>query len=352
MGMLLFGYVCCCLGMLLMCFPIPRYRLLDVTVRIVTASPENFTAGVQLGLLAPLLSERGCLAEEGDILLAMVYAELLSSLAASDEGLAFLLEEGILDEVARLAARSEVFGMVRKQLLTVLHHVSRSVSAFSAVLASHAAAIREALESSDAADVESGMASLAACARVSDASLFSALVGSDPALLPAFAAHFTSQNPELANSFFVCLAASVTALARPGPATAAAKDLTAAVARDGGGAFSVVATTMRYATGPYPVSRFGALRFILSLAAHEWGVSLLAGQGNFLTFILDRKTETSKDGVDLKYAIVSALVKNPAAAVVFSAAQVADLKRYVEEGAYYSKGANPDAPVVATMGSD
>mmetsp|Transcript_65763 Transcript_65763/g.106609 ORF Transcript_65763/g.106609 Transcript_65763/m.106609 type:complete len:495 (+) Transcript_65763:132-1616(+) len=98
--------------------------------------------------------------------------------------------------------------------------------------------------------------------------------------------------------------------------------------------------------------RVGALCSCRSIAMHQWGVQALFAQTDFLPFIIDRKEESSKRGLEEKYYVVKEALVHANIGEVIGLENQAILVAFAADGAYYtSKGAKDIAPQVATLGA-
>lgn len=89
-----------------------------------------------------------------------------------------------------------------------------------------------------------------------------------------------------------------------------------------------------FAQNPFPDIKGMAFILLKSISQHKWGHQRLLRTGGFIEFLLDRTTEFDKDLVQEKYEIVKKLSESN----VFPASILVQLKKYVEEGAFYVRG--------------
>ncbi|KAF0295647.1 26S proteasome non-ATPase regulatory subunit 5 [Amphibalanus amphitrite] len=85
---------------------------------------------------------------------------------------------------------------------------------------------------------------------------------------------------------------------------------------------------------PFLDLRLGALRLLAVVAALDWGQQMMVQRAGFVEYLLDRSTESSKEGRDAKYALVTALVTSRGAAQL-PADLLSQLTTYHEQGAFY-----------------
>ncbi len=67
-------------------------------------------------------------------------------------------------------------------------------------------------------------------------------------------------------------------------------------------------TLMKYLNQPFQELRYAAFRVATSMALHPWGVRALFSSPGFHEFLLNRNTESSKTGLEHKYALVRAVL--------------------------------------------
>ncbi|KAI2802895.1 26S proteasome non-ATPase regulatory subunit 5 [Blomia tropicalis] len=89
---------------------------------------------------------------------------------------------------------------------------------------------------------------------------------------------------------------------------------------------------MKIAQEPFPDLRLQALNFIRILANSVWGQQILANEPGFLEYILDRQTETNREGVDVKYEIIRDLVMSPFIRLSFTPESILRMRAYFNAG--------------------
>ncbi|XP_055531950.1 26S proteasome non-ATPase regulatory subunit 5-like [Wyeomyia smithii] len=91
---------------------------------------------------------------------------------------------------------------------------------------------------------------------------------------------------------------------------------------------------MDYIRNPFPDMRRSALALLKAIVSHRWGQLYMLNTGGFVEYILDRKQEVDKDVILEKYEIIRQLAES----TVFDQQTQAELKRYVAEGAFFVQG--------------
>ncbi|XP_053685156.1 26S proteasome non-ATPase regulatory subunit 5 [Sabethes cyaneus] len=91
---------------------------------------------------------------------------------------------------------------------------------------------------------------------------------------------------------------------------------------------------MDYIRNPFPDMRRSALALLKAIVSHRWGQTYMLNTGGFLEYMLDRKQENDKDVILDKYEIIQLL----ATSTVFDQQTQAELKQYVAEGAFFVRG--------------
>ena len=79
------------------------------------------------------------------------------------------------------------------------------------------------------------------------------------------------------------------------------------------------------------------LGLIRVMAEQPWGQRNLNNHPGFNEFLLDRSTETSKEGKEDKYDIVKTLVDSPTAMEIFGRVYFMKIREYHNEGPFYVK---------------
>ena len=99
----------------------------------------------------------------------------------------------------------------------------------------------------------------------------------------------------------------------------------------------LVATVMTLMKQPFPEIHLVGLRFLLSICCWEWGQVEMKNTPGFVELLLDRKTETEREGRELKYNIIKSIAESIYAEEIFGSPILLSFRRYVLEGTFYVK---------------
>lgn len=86
---------------------------------------------------------------------------------------------------------------------------------------------------------------------------------------------------------------------------------------------------------PFAELHIPGLQVIESLAGLPWGQEYLRNQPGFEEYLIDRRTETTKDGMERKFEIVRTLVNSPTASGVFGNESFLRLRTFESQGPFY-----------------
>ncbi|CAN7993780.1 unnamed protein product [Ixodes hexagonus] len=86
---------------------------------------------------------------------------------------------------------------------------------------------------------------------------------------------------------------------------------------------------------PFPDLRCSALGVVCEVAHSPWGQAALASHPGFLEYLLDRSTESDKEGKEAKFAIVAVLAQSPSQPRGFSSEDWQRIKTVHKEGPFY-----------------
>ncbi|KAF2348126.1 26S proteasome non-ATPase regulatory subunit 5 [Trinorchestia longiramus] len=87
---------------------------------------------------------------------------------------------------------------------------------------------------------------------------------------------------------------------------------------------------------PFPEVHLEAYRLLLALIALPWGVRMVASDARILKYLVNRSTESSKEGKELKHEVVSALVQHSAVLSEEAGKSAYDaLKAYAKQGPFF-----------------
>lgn len=86
---------------------------------------------------------------------------------------------------------------------------------------------------------------------------------------------------------------------------------------------------------PFLEIRQSALYLMYVVVSHEWGQRSMVSVPGFVEFLLDRSTEGTVNGKELKFKVVSALVNSSSFERIFDVDTVAKMKEYHRQGPFY-----------------
>ena len=86
---------------------------------------------------------------------------------------------------------------------------------------------------------------------------------------------------------------------------------------------------------PFSDLRLPALQLLQSVAHCPWGQNLMNNVPGFREYLLDRSTESVKEGKDEKFQIVKVLAESPTSAEIFGAPFKVKLMEYFNQGPYF-----------------
>lgn len=89
-----------------------------------------------------------------------------------------------------------------------------------------------------------------------------------------------------------------------------------------------------FCRNPFPELKIAALVLLRSICTYRWGQRALIDTAGFIEYLLDRNTEFDKDAIHEKYNVIKVLGDS----TVFSASTLLQIKKYIEDGAFYVQG--------------
>lgn len=96
-----------------------------------------------------------------------------------------------------------------------------------------------------------------------------------------------------------------------------------------------MAFVLDFCRNPFPDIKIAALTLLKVLVAPTWGQKALEETAGFIEFLMDRNIEFNKDAIHEKYRIIEILAQ---ATAVFDPVAIGQLKKYVQQGAFYVEG--------------
>lgn len=98
---------------------------------------------------------------------------------------------------------------------------------------------------------------------------------------------------------------------------------------------NLMAIIMSIVKQPFLDIRYTCLRLLMSMSNWRWGQNEMKKFPGFVEYLLDRRTETEKEGKELKYAIIQHLATSSTSEEIFGSPIYLKLKVYVSEGPFY-----------------
>ena len=88
---------------------------------------------------------------------------------------------------------------------------------------------------------------------------------------------------------------------------------------------------------PFLEIRCPSMAILQAIANQKWAQVVMNSQPGFHEYLLDRSTETKKEGKESKYEVIKELAEAPTSGEVFGRPFLLRLKEYVRDGAFYVK---------------
>lgn len=92
---------------------------------------------------------------------------------------------------------------------------------------------------------------------------------------------------------------------------------------------------MSLADQPFAELRVAILSMFKALGQQPWGQSIMNNHPGFREYLLDRSTEKTKEGKEVKYEIIATLANSPTVRDIFGDPYYVQLKTYCSEGPFY-----------------
>lgn len=89
---------------------------------------------------------------------------------------------------------------------------------------------------------------------------------------------------------------------------------------------------------PFADLRLAGLMVMVELSFWEWGQHQMQTCPGFLEYLLDRSSESDKQGRELKYEIVCRIVQSECGEAVWGKVDIFKIKKYHKEGPFYYSG--------------
>ncbi|ELR19410.1 HEAT repeat domain containing protein [Acanthamoeba castellanii str. Neff] len=312
-----------------------RLRVLDLFVELSLQSAELLERSKDyLGLMSRELDSK-------DLLQRMNVLELLEKLAKTEHGVAYVQSSGAMASILHLLTDTEDpgFSLLCGSALRLLASIARQqgiggdLQSFVPVLK----VVEQLLESRDESCAEAAISFVGALgSTVAGAELLL----SRRALVKSWFEHLTATAMLLRLS---CLHALAELLTCPDHEKTLEIFNVEDKGWDGSSSGEVMRTFMKFLDQPFPDLRHATFHAVQALARHPWGVKALFAYPGFLEFIVNRGTETTKEGKEWKYAIVESIVMGEKqydnrARETLGEAAFNQLVTYLTEGVHYVQG--------------
>ncbi|XP_052219531.1 26S proteasome non-ATPase regulatory subunit 5-like [Dreissena polymorpha] len=310
-----------------------RFRVYETIVNISGQCEAGLRMSFQSGLLQQFLNEL----HKDDILVQLNCLELLSHLASSEHGLAYLKEHDVIARletmlrsaqddplagflipglikffgcVARLYPK-EVCSQNESFVATVFNNLSSPENPSMLSLAVQTVGfIGSSIEGKMALEklgnkMDTGMRCIGKVLRESQQDMKITILQALSCLMRLKIEDQTSELLKLTERWYNCL---------------------------GSNTFSYL---MSLATQPFPELRFPLLALLEALAGQMWAQNIMSDHPGFREYLLDRSTEKTKECKEWKYNLVLTLAKSPTVSEVFGPPYVVQLKVYCNQGPFF-----------------
>ena len=94
---------------------------------------------------------------------------------------------------------------------------------------------------------------------------------------------------------------------------------------------------LSHANQPFTDVRVSAILIFNAIASQKWGQHMINNHPGFVEYLLNRDTESTKEGKEAKFEVVRTLVKSETAPEVFDAPVFIRFRHYLKEGPFYQK---------------
>ncbi|XP_014672675.1 PREDICTED: 26S proteasome non-ATPase regulatory subunit 5-like [Priapulus caudatus] len=311
-----------------------KFRVYEVIVRVASFSADGLVQAAQTGALAQLIGE----IENGDVLLQLNALDLLSDLALTEYGLSFLEQQGVLKTLAHMLDSIDA-NLLSTYLLpglikffgNVAHHNPKEICSrhqvFVNVLFTNLESCNLTIQgiAVDTLGVigstAEGKLSLDKQGQLIDRALkiLGTIIKDSPSNMRLRAIHSVCTLLTLQVS---CQTDELLALTEAWFSKLFERPLE---------------VFTRIAQQPFVDLHCGSLAVIAAIALQPWGQKAIYNEAGLLEYILDRHTETRKEGRDAKFEVVKTLVESPTAQDIFGRPDFMRLRGFYADGVYYVK---------------
>eukprot|EP00741_Cyanophora_paradoxa_P008034 tig00001249_g7773.t1 len=302
-----------------------RVRALQAFAGIAATSPDGFEWSRANSTLGSLASEL----DADDVLLRMNALQLVSQLCAKPDGVRLLEQGGVLKKCTEQVASSGGDGLYLGALLRCLSDAAdRGGDPAVAALLRYPLldALARYLADGEEAAVEGSLGALGGLA--SHRSGLRALA-ERPGLLRSLAESVASSRPAVR---IAALHAAAAALASAAPDSPDAARLAAALGPDVG------PLLVKYLRQPFPEIRNACFHLMQALLGrHQGAAASLLAQPAFFEWLLDRSTETTKEGKEWKFGAAQALHRASFGKELLGAKRAVELATHVRLGPFFKQ---------------
>ncbi|CAG5116735.1 unnamed protein product [Candidula unifasciata] len=311
---------------------VTRFRVYQVAIDLSAISPQALEATVQSGLLKQLVNET----QADDILVQLNAIEMVSDLALSPHGLAFLDQEGVvgrLEEMMTHLSDNPLSGLLLPGLVKFFgglakNHPKEVLSRFDHFVRLVLNHVTEGDQNLRTVSVET----VGFIASTPEGKLALEKIGNPVteciqnigSLIQTGASDLKSKALQ-AMSHIVHL--------EPGDQTDELLSLTERWFCTS--MTDPFKTVWSIAQQPFTDIRIPAFHLLQSLALTPWGQKLMNNAPGFKEYVLDRATENSKEGKDEKFELVKMLAHSPTAIEILGRPYHVKLMEYYNQGRFF-----------------
>eukprot|EP00742_Colponemidia_sp_Colp-10_P002823 GILJ01003017.1.p1 GENE.GILJ01003017.1~~GILJ01003017.1.p1 ORF type:complete len:533 (-),score=92.38 GILJ01003017.1:203-1723(-) len=319
-----------------------RLRVLDLFATVSSLSAEAHELVLKSAFLHDLLT----LMDTKDSLVKFNVIELLEKIGQTQWGGQFLLDQGVVDRIASEAVDPNSDPLFAGRLIRLIARLYALGSVHFQHLLSPAllTSIERFLMSSDESDKTTALSAVAHIAStpngleavVRQSSLLSKFVRFiDSHVIPVRAAFYEAYGSILNTSF-------------PADDPRVEENLKVMYNTIPGDP-NPMGSFMNQLRAPFPEIRAAVLFVFSGLAHYQFGVRALFSHSGFLSFLLNRESEQTKEGKELKHKTVSNVIHQTWVRSVLDPTVIEELEKYYRQGPFFMP--TQAAVEVATKGS-
>ncbi|XP_062514925.1 26S proteasome non-ATPase regulatory subunit 5-like [Corticium candelabrum] len=316
------------------CSDTVKYRVFALCVDIATSSDQGFECCVTTGIFAGLLQDLDC----DDVLLQLNCIELLGKLATSQRGFAYLKDAGVLNKLTNMLAQwplDPFLSFVTQGVIRFFGNLCLSApQSVKTICTEHPIFLSTVLAKLQKSDGSVIGIAIDTIGMLGSTDMGRSVLQGTPNNGQDFIRSMGRIMESSESPIRIRCIEALSSLFKNIDASDSSSEITHSwylVLHD-----HPMQIILSIASQPFDDIHAAGLKLLTSIASNTWGLQQIQACPGLLEYCLDRSTENTKTGKELKYRLISTMVDTDNALGVLGMPVMLQLKMYVRDGPFHT----------------